>query len=64
LTTITVVCNEMADNKKPIANSRVYRIAGAATADPRTVKKVLDGRTVRGSVAVRIREAIERDGAK
>lgn len=42
----------------------VNRVAGAVDADPRTVRKVIDGQKVRGPSAVRIEEELKRRGLR
>jgi hypothetical protein len=40
----------------------IIRIAGEVPADPKTVRKVVEGEPVRGSVYYRIRAALEKAG--
>ena len=48
--------------KRTIDEERARELAVRARCDPRTIKKVLRGETVRGSVADRAREALTEAG--
>jgi hypothetical protein len=48
----------------PLPNRKVARIAKEAVAHAQTVRKVIAGHAVRGSVGQRIRDALERNGIR
>jgi hypothetical protein len=48
----------MAGKKATLSNHRVIKIAAAAIADPKTVRRVLGGARVRGDVDGRVRDAL------
>jgi hypothetical protein len=52
----------MGDPPKRLSTHRVFQVAAAAIADPRTVRKVSEGKAVRGSVGDRIKEELLRRG--
>jgi hypothetical protein len=54
----------MAEQPKKVSANRVNQVAGDAVADPRTVRKVIEGKPVRGDVAVRIDEALRKRGLR
>lgn len=56
--------NVKMSDQKPVPRIQINRIAGAVDADPRTVRKVLDGKPVRGGVAIRIKEEAQRRGLR
>ncbi|HXE93631.1 MAG TPA: hypothetical protein VN544_07410 [Gaiellaceae bacterium] len=47
-----------------MAPSRIKSIAKAAIADPRTVRRVINGESVRGMVAERIEDELRRRGMR
>ena len=51
----------MTGQKPKMAPSRIVQIARAAVADPRTVRRVLNGEIVRGQVGERIADALLAD---
>jgi len=51
----------MADKQK-MSPARIMHVARAVRADPRTVRKVAEGKPVRGLVAVDIEEEFKRRG--
>lgn len=53
---------KMAEQKKRVTNHQVILVAGAVRADPKTVRRVVDGKPVRGSVADAISEELKRRG--
>jgi hypothetical protein len=48
--------------KSKMAPSRIVHVARAVRADPRTVRKVVEGKPVRGLVGVAIDEELKRRG--
>lgn len=51
-----------AQGAAPVPHRVVMRIASEAVADPSTVRKVINGRAVRGSVKDRITRSLNRRG--
>jgi hypothetical protein len=49
----------MAEQKPRLSNHRVIKVAAAAIADPRTVRRVLQGGRVRGDVDGRVRDVLK-----
>ena len=57
----------MADTKRArptLSNHRILKVAVAAVADPKTVRKVLAGEPVRGDVGDRIADELKRLGMR
>lgn len=54
---------KMADKTK-VAPSRINHVARTVRADPRTVRKVLEGKPVRGLVGVDIEQELKRRGLR
>jgi hypothetical protein len=52
---------KMADRQK-MAHSKIIAVARSVRADPRTVKKVAEGKPVRGLVGIDIEEEFKRRG--
>jgi hypothetical protein len=51
-----------AQGTAPVPNRIVQRIVRAVPADEDTVRKVIDGKPVRGSIGIRVRSELERRG--
>jgi hypothetical protein len=54
----------MANGNARVTRNKILQIAGAVRADPRTVKKVIDGKPVRGSVGVDIENELMKRGIR
>lgn len=52
----------MSDQPKKIPRHKLLQIAGKIPADPATVRKVLEGRPVRGSIRDRVKDELVSQG--